>query len=296
MKCVVKNQAEKSADLYFYGEILDNDYEWKASKDDKSPTEVLEALKKCSDAEKLNIYINSCGGDVFAGNAIYNMLTRCKAYKTIYIDGLAASIASVIAFAGDKIVMPKNSYMMIHKAWTCATGDSDGLREVADRLEQIEKSIVDVYMDNVKDGVTEEEIKQKMAAETWLTAREAEELFGKVEVTEKNEVAACIPKRYKASYKNVPDDVGEEDEPEEPDGSKEPEEPDGPKEPEEPKEPEDDDKKVDIGIENLENFLFIEKENTVDNDPFYSAANIERLKKSIKSMETMGGTVHEVND
>ncbi|WP_330594436.1 Clp protease ClpP, partial [Clostridioides difficile] len=65
----------------------------------------------------MNIYINSGGGSVFAGMAIYNMLKRHEGFKTVYVDGIAASIASVIALAGDRVVIPQNAYFMIHKPW-----------------------------------------------------------------------------------------------------------------------------------------------------------------------------------
>ena len=126
--CYIRNQTDDSADIYFYGDIVGNDGDKWWGNDDKCPSDVATLLKECENVSQLNIYVNSNGGDVFAGNAIYNMLKRHKAHKTVYVDGLAASIASVIVMAGDEIIMPANSYLMIHKAWTYAMGNANDLR------------------------------------------------------------------------------------------------------------------------------------------------------------------------
>lgn len=109
----VKNSTETSADLFFYGDIVSS---WYGAWDDTDqyPEKVRDFLKEHENKD-LNIYINSGGGSVFAGMAIYNMLKRHNGQKTVYIDGLAGSISSVIAMAGDRIVVPKNSFLMIHK-------------------------------------------------------------------------------------------------------------------------------------------------------------------------------------
>lgn len=201
--CAVKNKTDKAAELYFYGDIVsDKSYKW--SSDDKCPSDVIEALEQCKDAEQLDIYINSGGGDVFAGNAIYNRLMAHKAHKTVHIDGIAASIASVIALAGNEIIMPENAYMMIHKAWTFTHGNSDELRETADRLEKIEQSIVGVYDKYTGDDTTADKIRELMAAETWFGASEAAEFFTNVAVSEGIKAAACISSM---KYKHAPDDL-----------------------------------------------------------------------------------------
>ena len=126
------------------------------------------------------------------------------AHKTVYVDGLAASIASVIVMAGDEIIMPANSYLMIHKAWTYAMGNANDLRETADRLENIEQTIVDTYMENVAENITEDDIKQKMSDETWLSAKDAAELFPRIQEDENIDVAACISS---ITYNNIPKNV-----------------------------------------------------------------------------------------
>lgn len=202
-RCMVKNKTDTAADLYFYGDIV-SDKSCKWSEDDKCPMDVVEALAECSNVENLNIYINSGGGDVFSGNAIYNRLKAHKAHKTVHIDGVAASIASVIALAGDEIIMPENSYMMIHKAWTFTAGNCDELRKTADRLEQIEQSIVDTYNTCSGDDIDEEKIKTLMAAETWLSASEAADFFDAVKMADSVKMAACISDM---EYANVPDGI-----------------------------------------------------------------------------------------
>ena len=103
----IKSYTDTSCDLYFYGDIVDS---WNGAWDDTD--QYPEAIKSFLDEAKgknINIFINSGGGSVMSGMAIYNMLKRHKGYKTVYVDGLAGSIASVIALAGDKIVIPKNA-------------------------------------------------------------------------------------------------------------------------------------------------------------------------------------------
>ena len=105
----IKNATDTTCDLYFYGDIVDS---WLGAFDDMD--QYPEAIKNFLDEAKgkdINIYVNSGGGSVFAGMAIYNMLKRHKGYKTVYVDGLAGSIASVIALAGDKFIIPSNAYV-----------------------------------------------------------------------------------------------------------------------------------------------------------------------------------------
>lgn len=204
LRCQVRNKTETSADLVFYGDIVADEWS-KWSKEDKSPEEVLAALQECKDVSQLNIYMNSGGGNVFAGNAIYNRIMAHSAHKTVYIDGIAASIASVIALAGDEIVMPSNTYLMIHKASCMAWGNSNELRETADWLEEIEGSIVDTYMKNVADGVTQEDIVLKMADETWLKASEAAELFPKVRVVDEISISNHISDISALNFAKAPE-------------------------------------------------------------------------------------------
>jgi len=185
----VKNLTETSADLYIYGEIVDNtDYKWDEA--DVMPDDVLNALRQVEGLNNLNIYINSPGGSVFAGLAIYNMLARNKAKKTVYIDGVAASMASVIAMVGDTINIPSNAFLMIHNPWTIALGNATELRKVADDLDTIATGAMNVYKENMKKGITEETIQELLNNETWLNGEEAAKYFN-VEIIEAKNYAAC---------------------------------------------------------------------------------------------------------
>ncbi len=128
-------------------------------------------LKALGDVKTLNIFINSPGGSVFDGVAIYNVLRRHKARKVVQIDGLAASIASVIAMAGDEINIALNGMMMIHDPWAFAMGTAEDFRKAADMLDKTRVAILDTYVDRA--AATEEELSEWMTAETWFTAEEA---------------------------------------------------------------------------------------------------------------------------
>lgn len=196
----VKNQTETSADLYFYGDIVSS---WWGAWDDTD--QYPESVKNFLDESKgkdLNIYINSGGGSVFAGMAIYNMLNRHDGYKTVYVDGLAASISSVIALAGDKIIIPSNAYFMIHKPWGTVSGNSKELREQADVLDKIEEGILNVYQDSLKEGVDIDLVKDMVDKETWLTGLEASNYFN-VEVANSIDAVACVSECYEG-YSKVP--------------------------------------------------------------------------------------------
>ena len=112
------------------------------------------------------VRINSYGGDVFEGHAIYNLIKSYSGNVTVVIDGIAASAASVIAMAGDVVKMPVNGMLMIHDPWTFATGDSRVMDKTAETLRSIKQTIVNVYKE--KTGIEESEIETMMEQETWL--------------------------------------------------------------------------------------------------------------------------------
>jgi ATP-dependent Clp protease protease subunit len=130
-----------------------------------------EQLKALGDVKTINLKINSPGGDVFDGVAIYNNLVQHSAKVNVFIDGLAASIASVIAMAGDNITIAENGMMMIHNPWTLAMGDANDLRQSADVLDKIKATMLTTY--SKRAGVTEAEASVIMDAETWYTGQEA---------------------------------------------------------------------------------------------------------------------------
>ena len=200
----IKNQTDSSADLFFYGDIVSETWQSEWYEDDMAPGDVKKFLDQLDGTENINIHINSGGGSVFGGIAIYNMLRRNNAHKTVYVDGLAASIASVIMMAGDEIVMPKNATVMIHKpsaSYFFATKNADDLRKDAESLDTCQEAIMQTYMTKAK--VDKEEIEQKINDETWLTGEEAAELFD-IKVEEANDAVACAGSSMFFCYKNVP--------------------------------------------------------------------------------------------
>lgn len=121
--------------------------------------------------EKIVLKINSPGGDVFDGIAIYNDFAAHPAQKTVKITGLAASAASVIAMAGDEILIGKNAQIMIHNAWVMAIGNKHDLRDVADVLEGIDQGLLETYVDRT--GKKESDIAAMLDKETWLRGEQA---------------------------------------------------------------------------------------------------------------------------
>lgn len=160
-------------ELYIYGYVEGDYYDWWTDQEVKSETSAnhfRDELTKHSDVEQINIYINSYGGSVYEGTAIYSQLKRHPAQKTVYIDGFACSIASIIAMAGDKVVMPKNTLMMIHDIWNWVCGNAKQLRKAADDLDVIMEGNRQAYLQKSKGKITEEKLIKMLEEETWLTA------------------------------------------------------------------------------------------------------------------------------
>ena len=204
----IKNLGEK-AELHFYGEIVCDEWE-KWSDLDTCPEDVLNYLSKIENSKELDIYINSGGGSVFAGLGIYNILKRHKGRKTVYVDGLAGSIASIIAMVGDEIIVPSNSFIMIHKPLCGVCGNANDMREMADTLDRIEEGLINTYKTKLKDNVDIETIKAMVNAETWLTGEEASKYFN-ITVTEANKMIAKVDTNLLNSYKNVPENLKTKD-------------------------------------------------------------------------------------
>ncbi len=196
----VKNLTETSADLYFFGDIV-SDW-WGAWQDEDQYPDAIKNFLLEANGKDLNIHINSGGGSVFAGIAIYNMLKQYKGKKTVYIDGLAGSIASVIALVGDEIIMGTGSMMMIHKPWGWCSGNADDMRKYAECLDSIQESILSIYTEKVNEGITADTINELVNAETWLTASETSQYF-KVSIENTIEAVACVSDQFKF-YKNTP--------------------------------------------------------------------------------------------
>lgn len=189
--------------MYIDGEIVTDEYE----DTDTSAAGFRNALKSLGDVKNINLHINSPGGSVFEGIAIYNMLKQNSARINVYIDGLAASIASVIAMSGDAIFMPSNSMMMVHNPWVMAIGNASELRKQADDLDQITKSSVQTYLAKAGDKLDEKTLTQLMDDETWLTAQEAVDYGLADEVMEPNKAVASINKQFVSRYRHVPEQL-----------------------------------------------------------------------------------------
>lgn len=172
----IRQAAERGViDLYLYGDVEGEGYDWWTDEIIESETSAeafREELARYPDAAQINLYINSMGGSVFEGTAIYNQLRRHPAHKTVYVDGFACSVASVIAMAGDEIIMPRNTMMMIHNAWMAAVGNAAELRKAADDLETINAAGRQAYLSKAGEKLDEGTLAAMMDAETWLTAEE----------------------------------------------------------------------------------------------------------------------------
>lgn len=166
---------EHTLELYIYGDVEGDGYDWQKDEIIRSETSAnafREELAKYADIAEIRLYINSCGGSVFEGTAIYNQLKRHPAKKTVYIDGFAMSIASVIAMCGDEIIMPRNTMMVIHNAWMIACGNAAELRKAADDLEKLNHVGKGAYLEKAGDKLEEAALSAMMDTETWLTAEQ----------------------------------------------------------------------------------------------------------------------------
>lgn len=189
---------------------MDSFFKFEEETEDVCPKDIIDFLKDLESREEIEIHINSGGGSVFGGLAIYNLLKSYKGKKIVYIDGLAGSIASVIALVGDVLYIYKNSMMMIHNPLTAMCGyyNAKNLQEQIEALEKCKKSILNVYMANINMAkiIHEEEISQLMDNETWLVGEEITEYFKGYILQDKNEIVACTSS-YFDSYKNTPKNI-----------------------------------------------------------------------------------------
>lgn len=182
----IRNEAgAEEAELLVYGDIGADSW-----KDEyvgaKAFAEALSSVK----GKHVTVRINSYGGDVFAGQAIYSMLKRHPGGCTTLVDGIAASAASIIAMAGDTVIMPENAMLMIHNPWCLAYGNAADFRKTADDMDKIGESLVAVYA--AKTGKTGDEIRAMLDAETWLTAQEAVDMGFADEIEAAREIAASV--------------------------------------------------------------------------------------------------------
>jgi ATP-dependent protease ClpP protease subunit len=154
--------------LYLYGYISSSNY-W-GEDDVISTAEVMQALQGVTTSE-LHVRINSFGGSAFEGIAIHNLLKQHPAKVIGYVDGIAASAASIVLMAADKVVMPENTMQMIHCAHTIERGNADAMRKCAAMLDKVDAALRTSYMSRFVG--TEKQLEALLKEDTWLTAAEA---------------------------------------------------------------------------------------------------------------------------
>ena len=190
----IKAKANDTAEISIYDEIGF----WGVS-----AASFAQDLKDCgNNLKQINLHIHSPGGDVFDGIAIYNLLKNHPANVTVYIDGLAASMASVIAMAGNEVIMPENAMMMIHKPWGIQGGDAEDMRKYADLLDKVENTLIPAYAS--KTGKTPEELAEMLSAETWLNGKECVEQGFADKLAEPLVAMASIKSRKLEDIENMP--------------------------------------------------------------------------------------------
>lgn len=162
-----KNGSE--ANITIYGDITS--FPWLEG--DVSAANLSHQLEALGDVSRINVFINSYGGEVAEGVAIYNALKRHKAKVVTYCDGFACSIASVIFMAGDERIMNEASMLMVHNAWTMVSGNASELRKAADDIEKINQLSIAAYKTHFKG--TDEELQALLDGETWVLPEEAME-------------------------------------------------------------------------------------------------------------------------
>jgi ATP-dependent protease ClpP protease subunit len=185
MAWTIKATNENEAEILLYDIIGGYNDDWVR----QSAKNFIDKLKALGDVREISLRINSAGGDVFEAQAIYSYLRNHKAQKTVRVDGIAASAASLVAMVGDKVIMPSNALMMIHNPMSWTWGEASEMREAADILDKVRDTIAAVYV--AKTGLEYDKIKAMMDEETWMTAEEALALGFCDETDEAIEVAAC---------------------------------------------------------------------------------------------------------
>lgn len=169
MKYYALEKTEKKASLYIFGSI--SSYPWREK--DKDAYAIVKELSEL-EVDEIDVHINSTGGAVAEGLAIYNVLKNSGMKVTTFCDGFACSAASVVFMAGDERVMNEASLLLIHNAWTYSQGNAADFRKAAEDLDTITQASVKSYMRHV--NISEEELKKMMDAETWISAEDAKKM------------------------------------------------------------------------------------------------------------------------
>lgn len=202
----IKNKADNTAEIIISGDIIDDadgdflssvwgvesGYEW--------PAKIKQQLDELK-GKDLTIYINSDGGMINAGVAMANMIARHDGHTTAIVDGWCCSIATQIFFAADERKMPENAYLMIHKPTVAlADGNSYDLRKMAETLDTLQEGLETTYRRAAREGIADDYIHDMVNDETWLTGKEASEIFN-IELMEPVSAVACAGKRFVNSGK-----------------------------------------------------------------------------------------------
>lgn len=262
-------QDDKVATITIYGDITS--YPW--FEGDVSSANLSNQLDAMKDVDEINVYINSYGGEVKEGIAIYNALRRHKAKVRTICDGFACSIASVIFMAGDERVMNEASALMIHNAWTFAEGNAAQLRKQAEDLEKITQLSIEAYKAN--SSLEEKEIVELMDNESWILPEEAIE-YGFATVIEKTKQknASQNARRSLLNIIKMAQQAEDEDEDEETPPDEET--------PEENPEEKPDDETEDEESEEEEG---TEEDSEEDEEPENSAQRMERFFNAFLNIE-----------
>ena len=184
----IQNKAGETADVYIFEEI---------GMYGVTAQDFISEIKDLKD-KPINLRINSLGGDVFNGMAIYNVIKKRESKTTVYVEGIAASIATIIALGADEVIMSENSLFMIHNACGGTMGNSKDMRKSADTLDKISNELTEIYVK--KTGLAYNRVTEMMDEETWLSAEEAYDLGFVDTISDAIKVAA----KYDVSkFKNI---------------------------------------------------------------------------------------------
>lgn len=192
----MKALAADEAEIYIYDEIGF----WGVT-----ARQFVSDLQALGDVSHINLHINSPGGDVFEGIAIFNALKFHGAAITVHIDGIAASMASVIAMVGNPVIMPENTMMMIHKPWGFAGGDANDMRDYADLLDKMESVLIPAYAE--KTGKSAEEIAAILEDETWMNGSECVAQGFADQTTPSLQAMACIQSKRIEEFEKMPNAI-----------------------------------------------------------------------------------------
>ncbi|EEB7342827.1 Clp protease ClpP [Salmonella enterica] len=192
----IRSAANNTAEVRIYDEIGG----WGIS-----ARRFAEELSALGQINRINLHIHSPGGAVLDGIAIYNLLKAHPAQKTVYIDGMACSMASAIAMVGDPVIMPENAMMMIHKPRGVAGGEADDIREYADLLDKIEGVIIPIYTE--KTGKTVEEIAAMLEKETWMSGAECVSEGFADKLIQPVKAMACIHSKRIEEFEHMPQSI-----------------------------------------------------------------------------------------